>query len=440
MTRQIVGSAIAVGCLACLLAAAAPAQTTRPTTRNAAPTFDETRLTGAVTDEATGEPVASFNVIPGYGSLREYILHHWKAQPCTDGVLDVLIDRRFEKETGYHAILVRIEADGYAPHVAELATDVQELRLDLKLRPTKDIVGTVVRPDGKPAAGAIVFRGTKTSAVVLEEDRPPLPDDHRAPLSKADEDGRFACRPTDGVFRLVAIHDTGYADVMSDDFSADKPIALKPWGRIEGIVMRGAEPLADSEIVLEAEATVNREGRPSVWRTSKATSDADGRFVFPRVAPGPAQLFRRVEITDGISNGKTCVTAVTVEPDQTAHVQIGGRGRPVTGQVAIPDGMNERCHASMGAMLNLVTASNSLGEYAYITEVDESGAFSFTDVEPGTYRLHIQFHARDVEPSLRGPGPEAIAQREVIVPDIPGGRSDEPLDIGEVEPKPHKFP
>jgi hypothetical protein len=94
----------------------------------------------------------------------------------------------------------------------------------------------------------------------------------------------------------------------------------------------------------------------------------------------------------------------------------------------------------MGAMLNLVTASNSLGEYAYITEVDESGAFSFTDVEPGTYRLHIQLHARDVAPSLRGPGPEAIAQREVIVPDIPGGRSDEPLDIGEVEPKPHKFP
>jgi hypothetical protein len=437
--RRMSASSTAIVWFTCLVFHAA-AQTTRPTTRNLPPTFDETRLTGTVADEATGKSVASFNVIPGYGGLREYVLHHWHAQRCTDGALDVVIDRRFEKETGNHYIMVRIEADGYLPHVAELATDVQELRLDLKLRPAKDIVGAVVTPDGAPAVGAIVFRGTKTSSVVLEDDRAPLPDAQRAPLSKTDENGRFACRPTDGPFRLVAIHDAGYADVMSDDFSPDKPIELRPWGRIEGVVLRGAEPLADAEVVLEAEQTIHREGRPNVGRTSKATSDRAGRFTFPRVAPGPAQVFRRVEITDGISNGKTCVTAVTVEPDQTAHVQIGGRGRPVTGQVAIPDGMNERWHASMGAMLNRVTASNSLGEYAYITEVDESGAFSFTDVEPGTYHLNIQFHARDVEPSLRGSGPEAIAQREVIVPDIPGGRSDEPLDIGEVEPKPHKFP
>ena len=418
----------------------AAAQTTRPTTRNTPPAFDETHLTGAVTDAATGKPIAAFNVIPGYGSLREYNLHHWHAQHCTDGALDVLIDRRFEKETGNHYILVRVEADGYAPSVAELATDVQDLRLDLKLRPAKDILGTVVTPRGVPAVGAIVFRGTKTSGVVLENDRPALPDDQRAPMSKTDEIGRFMCRPTDGPFRLVAIHDNGYADVMSDSFSPDKPIKLRPWGRIEGVVMRGAEPLADAEIVLEAELAVNRDGRPNVWRTSKATSDANGRFVFPRVAPGPAQIFRRVGITDGIWNGKTCVTAVTVEPDQTAHILVGGRGRPVTGQVAIPDGMNERWHAAMGAMLNRVTPENSYGDYAYITEVDESGAFAFTDVEPGTYRLHVQFHLRDEKPSLRGSGPEAIAQRDVVVPDIPGGRSDEPLELGEVEPKPPKFP
>jgi len=431
---------VAIVCVSAAIVCLTRAQTTRPTTGNAAPTFEETHLVGTVTDEATGKPIAAVNVIPGYGSLREYNLHHWKAQRCTDGVLDVLIDRRYEKETDYHAILVRIEADGYAPHIAELATDVQELRLDLKLRPAKDIVGIVVTPDGNPAAGAIVFRGTRASAVVLEDDRPPLSDDQRAPLSKADANGRFACRPTDGAFRLVAIHDTGYADVMSDEFSADKPVALKPWGRIEGVVMQGAEPLAEAEVVLEAEATVNREGRPSVWRTSKATSDAEGRFVFPRVAPGPAQLFRHVRITDGIDNGKTCVTSITVQPGQTAQAQIGGRGRPVTGRVTIPDGMNERWRATMGAMLSRVSPENKFGDYAYVTEVDDTGAFHFTDVEPGTYRLHIQFHVRAEQPSLRGSGPEAIAQREVVVPDIPGGRSDEPLELGEVEPKPHKFP
>jgi hypothetical protein len=46
------------------------------------------------------------------------------------------------------------------------------------------------------------------------------------------------------------------------------------------------------------------------------------------------------------------------------------------------------------------------------------GSFRIEDVLPGTYTLHIQ------TPELM------TVTREVVVPDIPGGRTDVPLNIG----------
>jgi hypothetical protein len=46
------------------------------------------------------------------------------------------------------------------------------------------------------------------------------------------------------------------------------------------------------------------------------------------------------------------------------------------------------------------------------------GSFRIEDVLPGTYILHIQ------TPELM------TVAREVVVPDIPGGRTDVPLNIG----------
>jgi len=58
------------------------------------------------------------------------------------------------------------------------------------------------------------------------------------------------------------------------------------------------------------------------------------------------------------------------------------------------------------------------------------------DVTPGKYAIHAQVH----EPGNGVPGtfgPElANIDTEITVPEIPGGRSDEPLDVGTIELKP----
>ena len=60
---------------------------------------------------------------------------------------------------------------------------------------------------------------------------------------------------------------------------------------------------------------------------------------------------------------------------------------------------------------------------------DPDGTFRIEDVPAGRYVLKLPFEG--VSRSSRE-GRQAFARAEVIVPEIPGGRSDEPLDIGAI--------
>ena len=69
------------------------------------------------------------------------------------------------------------------------------------------------------------------------------------------------------------------------------------------------------------------------------------------------------------------------------------------------------------------------------------GSFRIEDVEAGTYDLVIVVdeppHNPQDSPSHKALG---TARREVIVPEMPGGRSDEPLDLGTIPLVPVKKP
>lgn len=427
----VVAMTLALGCLAF-------AQTTRSTTRNVKPDFEDTHVTGSVTDEQTGEAVATFTVTPGYGIVRDHTLRQHQSQTFSDGALDFRFDRRPEQYTGYHAPLIRIEADGYAPHVVELEPDRQEVRVDVKLRPTANVTGTIMTPDGAPAEDAIVLRVTPRDPGELHDEQPI--EELRCVRVSTDGEGAFEFRPTDGEFRIVAIHEAGYGNVAGTDHDPKRPIALQRWGRVEGTVMEGAEPAPDAVVELVA-GRFGTAASSHLMRESLAHTDADGRFVFERIAPGKATVARQFETTvDGMTaRGLTCATDIDVAPGQTMRVQIGGRGRPVAGKVrlSVPEG---QLWSSTGALLIAPAADPQSERHRYHAAVEADGSFEFIDVEPGTYRLHIQFHEDTKAEGLRRFRHRALVRQDVTIPEIPGGRSDEPLHLGELEAKPAKFP
>lgn len=69
------------------------------------------------------------------------------------------------------------------------------------------------------------------------------------------------------------------------------------------------------------------------------------------------------------------------------------------------------------------------------------GAFRFDDVPAGDYQLFIQIKRTPPEPisGIVQP-PIATARRDITVPEIPGGRSDDPLDIGVIAVEPKEKP
>ena len=67
---------------------------------------------------------------------------------------------------------------------------------------------------------------------------------------------------------------------------------------------------------------------------------------------------------------------------------------------------------------------------SFTLNVEPDGSFRIDDVRAGTYELIIEVNKKPTEQG--GPGNEALAttRHQVVVPEMPGGRSDDPLDLG----------
>jgi hypothetical protein len=148
--------------------------------------------------------------------------------------------------------------------------------------------------------------------------------------------------------------------------------------------------------------------------------------------------------TGGLIESLPCwQESVTIKPGGIVQVTIGGKGRPVVGRVAL-DGTPESpvdWTQSESIMLGIAPPERPGSARAgrvrfsavlYASTIDKDGRFRIEDVPAGKYELELSVNgARDVR--FSGPG-ETIGylRMPVVVPEIPGGRSNEPLDLGTV--------
>jgi hypothetical protein len=179
----------------------------------------------------------------------------------------------------------------------------------------------------------------------------------------------------------------------------------------------------------------------------------------------------------GRSSGYSFTQAqrVELEPGKTARVTIGGMGRPVVGRMVAPAAVAERidwyyAHTGLSTKVEFPRPtlpadwaqmdkpaqdswmkawqerpevkqahekySRELEQQRYFpVAIGRDGSFRVEDVPAGVYGLHVHVSAPPTRDTVGGDGTLAIGRVDVTVPDMPGGRSDEPLDLGKIELK-----
>ena len=167
--------------------------------------------------------------------------------------------------------------------------------------------------------------------------------------------------------------------------------------------------------------------------------------------PGEVTISREILIKQMPSSqtwGQSQMTPVEVSPGTTARVDMGGTGRPVVGKVTAPAGLagpidwtfsNNKLIPKLSPIQAALVRSglkkaSHFASGGYTVKLEADGSFRVEDVEAGTYDLIIMVNEPPRDPFKVGFGQEvlATARREVVVPPMPGGRSDEPLDFGAI--------
>ncbi len=359
---------------------------------------------------------------------------------------------------------LHIEAAGYLPVVSRgfrfnEKTQVYDFKLKRGTVPARAAISGIVRlPDGSPAAGAEVALAMKTAAPYIQNGR--FAGLKRHPTVIAGADGTFQFPPQSEPAIVMAIDDRGIAQATEEQLaqSPSHALVLQPWGRVEGTLRIGAKLGANQPVALNP-ALMGPEDGPQVFYDYQARTDAQGRFVFERVVPSPVYINRVIELTSQTFTHGSSVRVV-VKPGETLQVNVGGTGRPVIGRAVKPPREEIPIDWATGFYLlrlqpppiteppNMTreqraawyktwsTTEEAKAYMAYVENprsfgfgIERDGSFRIDDVAPGTYDLTLQLLDGQRRREI------AIAKRTVVVPVIPGGRSDEPLDLGAIELK-----
>jgi hypothetical protein len=413
------------------------------------------KVSGNVVDAETGRPLESFSVIPGSEWKNQpHYWHRYMIKPGKAGKFAIEFD---EPNEGH---LVRIEAEGYRPAISRVIKDDQsEVTLDFKLEKGKGPTGIVRLPSGEPAAGvevAMVMANNYQFQIYNGENQ------QAETLSvETDAEGKFVLPYPGADFKIVCLGDAGWAELDGTTDSDNLEVTLVPWSKVEGVVLQGKTPLSSEQINLNVSRTYEQNG-PQVRWFYQVTAEADGTFSFDRVPAGTLTVSRQLKYAE---IGGSWVTAsshskqVTVEPGKTATLQLGGKGRAVIGQLALPKDYtgtvswhmgavqlqeNPDAHAAaqnvfqfLGRAIAQATAPAARPIQApaqtprsYAAVPDGEGKFEIVDIEPGTYQMSLQLFVP--EGNERSWPPQGTLQEVVIVPE---GPEDETVDLGKFEIK-----
>jgi peroxiredoxin len=323
------------------------------------------------------------------------------------------------------------------------------------------LTGIIYASDQTPVADAEVILAEGQRVQVYEQD----------PGGKvqvrSDAQGHYSLpMPKSQRYSIVVRAAEGFADVTGDTLKKSGPnIVLRAWASIDGIAMIGNKPAAGARIeMMRSQMSDGNSGRVDYQTT--ANCDANGHFNFPTLPPGEQML--------GLSpGGRRSETEkwdyVVLDPGQALKMTLGGTGRPVIAHAPMPttnpslswkseEGSIVECYVMRAEPPTQSAPARKpdetleqyeqesiafgktpagrkwhLSSFQIYGKLDEDGTVHFNDLEAGQYQLQAHL-MRDVT-GMRFYEDVAQADKMFSVPEIPGGRSDEPLDIGQLNVK-----
>jgi hypothetical protein len=400
-------------------------------------------VSGRVRDSETQAAIALFRVIPGVLHVDH---HDWNQALMTKG------------QNGTYAMtlpkgdwphVVRVEADGYYPEISPALLDsAEEAVADFALKHGEPIGGVAHLPNGKPAQKAQAALCTEETTPVLAEAK--FARAQLDEISETDVQGGFLFQPRRGVKKIAVTHEQEYAEVSLDELQQSKLIRLKPWGRISGVLYVGTAPATNELVQLVRIGSFSPQFQINSFT---ALTDSQGRFTFEHVPPGEQLIGRLVE--SRFSHGQ----AITVAAGETTQVLLGAGGRTIRGRMAAADGRELDWEAGnhpafLHARLPPLTvpklpdglATNAwlraywdseqgrarqISDVLYVLQFASNNVFHAENVPAGVYECEIHYH----EPSAHADEPDiclGILRKEVVIPELPPGRPDEPYDLGKL--------
>lgn len=426
--------------------------TTKPITITLGP---KTEIRGTVVDAATGQPIKNFNIITGVGYSPTNV-----AWITTDGNFDEMPrtghDGQFVYQlptsNSYQGYEIRIQAEGYYPQDSRrFADDEGRLQMEFKLVKGQAIAGTVYSPEHKPLSELDIYLIEPNQNVNIQNGQINYA---QVQSVQSDANGHFSFSPQPSAFDLVCVNDSGIAELKLPAINQPSPsekstaktdptvrasrpdsydLVLQAWAKIQGTLMVGSKPGANEDLRLTGVIERWDPDQPRIFYNSETKTDSEGHFTFEKAPPGKLQILRTIETNHGGSCG-TWYEPVSIQPGQKLDVHIGGTGRPIIGRFDVPASVLKNSltwfpriteHGS-----NAHPGIGNRSGYAVVIQPD--GRFRADDVPPGTYDLDVKFYPPDAFKSGSMFQVLATARLQFTVPPIPGGRSDEPLNLGTI--------
>jgi hypothetical protein len=212
---------------------------------------------------------------------------------------------------------------------------------------------------------------------------------------KNDAQGRFSINGLDNGQYVVEIQAQGYAPTYSAPFEVTQglvvsgiEVRVSPGGKLVGVVLNALtnEPVVGAEVktfdntyVHHALLDLLGSGAPRTTTDRSARTDEEGRFELEYLWPDVYQiqitqpgLLKYVRKDVRVVDSTTPTDLGVIKLEQGARLRgvvVDGAGLPIP-----------------GAMVTLANTADPTGFYNAGT--NESGAYEFSNVTPGSYRLH----------------------------------------------------
>jgi RNA polymerase sigma factor (sigma-70 family) len=422
-------------------------------------------VSGTVRDASTGELIPRFQMIEGYPqgnpadgktnatwSTIDRYTHNY-----ANGSYHEQFDEPVVLAATNAGYILKFTANGYAPFISRvIGAEEGSVRLDVSLRPARDVTVTVYKPDAQLATRADVGLVQPLSQLRLLYGGISHANLQSAgTLLVTDGNGQFTLGPDDSIQRVIVYSPDGYAEATPAELFANPVMHLQPLGRLEVI----CSPTTNSVESRDYEVEFAGGSMQTVcfdYDISQFKPDSNGRIFVDKLPPGNHKL-ARIYITVASPTSKWWSdgdkTPFEIRPGETTTLDFSTLEHTVTARFQWPVGMQRLPQWHIGGTVHtmptipLAIRTDEAAREAYVQTPEfraaQENSHSYgaeligenqmlaNEVQPGDYTFTV------VAWELTGTNtsPKQIAIGEVSVT-VPAGQNSTPIDAGMIQLQP----